>query len=77
MGEFAEGCRSLGIPLFLLPPGSPRLKGHVERRLRTLRGKFSPLPFPRGLAHLQAELDAHLEHYNRPRPLWPWEGWRP
>jgi transposase InsO family protein len=68
MAEFEEACRSLGIRLFVLPPRSPKLNGHVERMQRTFRDEFYTLPLPRGLVRLQAELDAYLAYYNHRRP---------
>jgi len=34
---FEEACREKNIPLFVLPPRSPKLHGHVERAHRTHR----------------------------------------
>ena len=34
-GAFEEACRERGILLFVLPPHSPKLNGHVERAHRT------------------------------------------
>ncbi len=68
MAEFEEACRSLGIRLFVLPPRSPKLNGHVERMQRTFRDEFYTLPLPRGLVRLQAELAAYLAYYNHRRP---------
>lgn len=33
--EFEEACQEKGIRLFVLPPRSPKLNGHVERAQRT------------------------------------------
>jgi len=68
MAEFEEACRSLGIRLFVLPPRSPRLNGHVERMQRTFRDEFYTWPLPSGIAELQGELDAYLDYYNHRRP---------
>jgi putative transposase len=35
MAEFEESCQAKGIRLFVLPPRSPKLNGHVERAQRT------------------------------------------
>ena len=35
-GQFEERCKRQGIKLFILPPRSPELNGHVERAHRTL-----------------------------------------
>jgi len=37
---FEEECQRLGIRLFVLPPRSPRLNGHVERANRTHAEEF-------------------------------------
>lgn len=37
---FEETCQSLGIHLFVLPPRSPKLNGHVERSNRTHTEEF-------------------------------------
>lgn len=37
---FEEECRRLGIRLFVLPPHSPKLNGHVERAHRTHTEEF-------------------------------------
>jgi len=37
---FEETCRKLGINLFVLPPRSPKLNGHVERAQRTHTEEF-------------------------------------
>jgi transposase InsO family protein/transposase-like protein len=40
MAEFEEACRLHGIRLFVLPPRSPKLNGHVERSNRTHKEEF-------------------------------------
>jgi transposase InsO family protein len=40
MAEFEDACRRLGIRLFVLPPRSPKLNGHVERAQRTHKEEF-------------------------------------
>ena len=68
MAEFEETCQRLGIELFVLPPKSPKLNGHVERMQRTFREEFYTRPLPTKIPELQRELDAYLEYYNRERP---------
>lgn len=41
--DFEEACRQRGIRLFVLPPKSPKLNGHVERSNRTHREEFYEL----------------------------------
>lgn len=38
--EFEEACRQKELPLFVLPPKSPKLNGHVERSHRTHNEEF-------------------------------------
>ena len=40
MAQFESACQQLGIHLFVLPPRSPKLNGHVERAQRTHREEF-------------------------------------
>lgn len=40
MAEFEAACQAHGIALFVLPPRSPKLNGHVERANRTHRNEF-------------------------------------
>jgi putative transposase len=39
-GVFEEACQLLGLPLFVLPPHSPKLNGRVERSHRTHDEEF-------------------------------------
>jgi len=41
--DFEEACHALQIPLFVLPPRSPKLNGHVERANRTHTEEFYEL----------------------------------
>src|SRR5258707_6159481 len=38
--EFEEACQQRELPLFVLPPKSPKLNGHVERSHRTHNEEF-------------------------------------
>ena len=38
--EFEQACQAKGIKLFVLPPRSPKLNGHVERAQRTHTEEF-------------------------------------
>ena len=40
MAQFEEACQQRGIRLFVLPPRSPKLNGHVERAHRTHTEEF-------------------------------------
>lgn len=68
MAEFEETCRRLGITLFVLPPRSPKLNGHVERMQRIFRDEFYTRPLPGGVRELKVELSSYLDYYNRLRP---------
>jgi len=66
---FEAACAALRIKLFVLPPRSPRLNGHVERAHRTHQEEFYDLE------EIPERLDAHnvlLRHweetYNNVRP---------
>lgn len=40
MAEFEDACQKRGVLLFVLPPRSPKLNGHVERSNRTHKEEF-------------------------------------
>jgi transposase InsO family protein len=69
MAGFETACQERGIPLFVLPPRSPKLNGHVERANRTHRNEFWELyDGDLELPPLQAALRAWEENYNHVRP---------
>jgi transposase InsO family protein len=69
MAEFETACQERGIPLFVLPPRSPKLNGHVERANRTHRNEFWELyDGDLELPPLQAALRVWEESYNHVRP---------
>jgi transposase InsO family protein len=69
MAEFEAACQERGITLFVLPPRSPKLNGHVERTNRTHRSEFWELyDGDLALPPLQAALRAWEETYNHVRP---------
>jgi transposase InsO family protein len=49
--EFEQACAEQGIRLFVLPPHSPKLNGHVERAQRTHKEEF--------YAYYDGALDLH------------------
>ena len=51
--SFETACQALGIRLYVLPPRSPRLNGHVERAHRTHQEEFYDLQ------EIPEALDAH------------------
>jgi putative transposase len=69
MAEFEAACQERGLALFVLPPRSPKLNGHVERANRTHRQEFWELyDGDLDLPPLQAALRAWEETYNHARP---------
>jgi putative transposase len=69
MAEFETACQERGLALFVLPPRSPKLNGHVERINRTHRQEFWELyDGDLELPPLQAALRAWEETYNHARP---------
>ena len=69
MAEFETACQERGLALFVLPPRSPKLNGHVERANRTHRNEFWELyDGDLELPPLQAALRSWEETYNHARP---------
>jgi len=66
---FEQACRQRGVRLFVLPPGSPKLNGRVERANRTHTEEFYELtPCSLSIAELNRELQAWERTYNTVRP---------
>ena len=57
---FEEECEKRSLLLFVLPPRSPKLNGHVERANRTHREEFYEVE----------EVDLSLEEHNRQLERW-------
>jgi len=69
MAGFETACQERGLTLFVLPPRSPKLNGHVERANRTHRNEFWELyDGALDLPPLQAALRAWEDAYNHVRP---------
>jgi transposase InsO family protein len=69
MAEFETACQERGLALFVLPPRSPKLNGHVERANRTHRQEFWELyDGDLELLPLQAALRVWEHQYNHARP---------
>jgi transposase InsO family protein len=67
--EFEVACREKGMLLFVLPPRSPKLNGHVERAQRTHKEEFyQMLDPPDSIAELRKMLRAQEVCYNTVRP---------
>jgi len=58
--HFEKACQERGILLFLLPPSSPKLNGHVERANRTHREEFYEVE----------EIELKLEDHNKQLEEW-------
>jgi putative transposase len=69
MADFEQACQDDRLPLWVLPPRSPKLNGHVERGNRTHREEFwecyeGDLDLP----VVQSALRAWEDVYNTERP---------
>jgi transposase InsO family protein len=66
---FEEACQQRGIRLFVLPPRSPKLNGHVERANRTHAEEFYEVAdLPWSVAELNQHALAWERVYNTVRP---------
>lgn len=69
MADFEQACADRGIHLFVLPPRSPKLNGHVERAQRTHREEFYELYLGElDLKSINRALREWENFYNRIRP---------
>lgn len=68
-GAFEAACAAQHLPLFVVPPHSPKLQSHVERAQRTHREEFYEVweVDPQLEAH-RAQLQAWVHIYNTVRP---------
>lgn len=67
--DFERLCADRGIPLFVLPPRSPKLNGCVERAQRTHKEEFyNVIDWPDSIAELRRLLSDHEIVYNTVRP---------
>jgi len=67
--EFEQACQTRGLPLFVLPPRSPKLNGHVERAHRTHNEEFYEVTPDRWtVPELNGQLRAWERTYNTVRP---------
>jgi transposase InsO family protein len=68
-GAFETACQEKGIPLYVLPPRSPKLNGCVERSNRTHTEEFYEVTdFSLGIDELNQQLQAWETIYNTIRP---------
>lgn len=69
MAQFEDACQNRGVQLFVLPPRSPKLNGHVERSNRTHREEFyQVIQLPTTLAEVNAALRKWEDIHNSYRP---------
>jgi len=67
--EFELACQQRGLPLFVLPPRSPKLNGQVERSHRTHHEEFyQVIPDGWNIAPLNSQLRRWEHIYNTVRP---------
>ena len=67
--EFESACQQRGLPLFVLPPRSPKLNGQVERAHRTHHEEFyQVIPDCWEVAALNPQLRRWEHIYNTVRP---------
>jgi putative transposase len=67
--DFEAECQRRQIRLFVLPPRSPKLNGHVERAQRTHQEEFyQVVDLPDTIAELRERLKAQETVYNTIRP---------
>lgn len=69
MAEFEEACAAKSIPLYVLPPRSPKLNGAVERCNGAWRYEFyAVVDLPHDLDKIAQHVDAFQHLYNHFRP---------
>lgn len=67
--DFEAACQAARIPLWVLPPRSPKLNGGVERSNRTHREEFYEVEeVGLTVAEQNEQLRAHEQRYNTVRP---------
>ena len=67
--SFEQACQQRGVHLFVLPPRSPKLNGHVERAQRTHTEEFYEVhPDDLEIVPLNQALQKWERVYNHVRP---------
>ena len=78
MGEFETACRDSNIPLYVLPPRSPKLNGAVERCNGAWRYEFyATVDLPTDIDKIAEHVDAFQHLYNHHRPHGALDGLTP
>jgi len=67
MAAFEAACQQHGIPLYVLPPKSPKLNGTVERMQETWRGEFYEA-YELPITELRPLVQRFQDLYNTYRP---------
>lgn len=69
MAEFEEACRTRALPLYVLPPYSPKLNGSVERCNGSWRYEFfQNEELPLTIRELREAVRQFEQHFNSVRP---------
>jgi putative transposase len=69
MAEFEKACQDSNIPLYVLPPRSPKLNGAVERCNGAWRYEFyAAVDLPVQIGEIAEHVDAFQHLYNHYRP---------
>jgi len=79
MGVFEEACAALDIPLYVLPPKSPKYNGGVERGNRIFREEFYARDdlLANDIGEMQQALSQAVNKYNTYRPHFALKGLTP
>ena len=78
MAEFETACQHAGIPLYVLPPRSPKLNGAVERCNGAWRYEFyATVDLPTRIDDIAKHVDAFQHLYNHHRPHGALDGLTP
>ena len=69
--QFEAACQQVGLPLYVNPPRTPELNGHIERSNRTSREEFYEVQdLELNTEALNQQLDQNEYEYNYIRPHW-------
>ena len=78
--DFEQACKTYNIPLYVLPPRSPKYNGNVERANGAAKYEFYTFYSGKlSLAHVRRALAKYVHKYNHYRPhqalqyLTPWQ----
>ncbi|MFV0383204.1 integrase core domain-containing protein [Paracoccus sp. (in: a-proteobacteria)] len=78
MAEFEKACQDKNLPLYVLPPRSPKLNGAVERCNGAWRYEFyAATELPRQIDKIAEYVDAFQHLYNHHRPHGALDGLTP